>query len=175
MYSGNIFVEAFPDSFHCFYKAITDSISRSYNGEEPENPDNRNLVSALSEWTSLWQNALNFLPRLKELRVWAYPVYARFPMPKPAWFRPLYPFGNLKLQTFTVKLLWDWEHDVQPDVIPSFLADAPFDVTREPPMYYDAATWRMLWTRAATARNLLKRDARRRLAAVRQHRSGASS
>lgn len=158
---------------HIIWRAPTEAYC--YDGEDPDNPDNRNLVSALRDWSSLWQSAKNFLPRLKELRVWAYPVYARFPMPKPAWFQPLYAFGSLKLQVFTVKLLWDWEHGVDPDTVPSFLEDAPFDLTREPPMYYDAQNWRLLWERASTARNLLKRDARRRLAAVRQHRSGVPS
>ena len=68
-------------SLHLIWRAPTEAYC--YNGEDPDNPNNRNLVAALTEWTSLWQSTLNFLPRLQELRIWAYPVYARFTMPKP--------------------------------------------------------------------------------------------
>ncbi|KAJ9137464.1 hypothetical protein NKR23_g9102 [Pleurostoma richardsiae] len=152
---------------HLIWRAPTEAYSYDVNvdGTDPED------APALDAWRGLWRTTRQHLPALKEMRLWAYPVYACFPTPKPMWFEPLVALvqdEDYELDTFTVQLVWNWDSHETLGVVPPFLAAAPFTVGCEAPLCWEASTWQDLWTRATAARaeaariGLSSRERRRR-------------
>ncbi|OLN87639.1 hypothetical protein CCHL11_05686 [Colletotrichum chlorophyti] len=85
-----------------------------------------------AKWKKIWTDVAFKVPRLKELRIWAYPCYPRYPMPHEEWFATLHQFGNVP--DFSISLRW-FQHHATPDTGPlDFLEAAPFDYDRIPPV-----------------------------------------
>lgn len=94
--------------------------------------DAEEAVAERIKWNELWTDVALKLPRLKELQIWAYPYYPRYPMPHEEWFKPLHQFG--KVPKFDVSLRWFQDH-ATPDTGPlDFLEAAPFHYDRIPPL-----------------------------------------
>ncbi|OHF02133.1 hypothetical protein CORC01_02712 [Colletotrichum orchidophilum] len=94
-------------------------------------PEAEDVIAERIKWNEVWMDAASKLPRLKELRIWAYPYYARFPTPFEEWFEPLHQFGRVPV--FHVSLRW-FQNPPTPDTGPlDFLEAAPFEYDRIPP------------------------------------------
>lgn len=95
-------------------------------------PEDEEAITAKMQWFDLWSKAADKLPRLKELRIWMYPQYARYPMPHEEWFKPLHLFRNVP--TYEISLRW-FQDPATPDTGPlDFLEEAPFKYERTPPL-----------------------------------------
>ncbi|KAF6823322.1 hypothetical protein CPLU01_11462 [Colletotrichum plurivorum] len=107
-------------------------------------PDVDEAITARLAWTKIWADAATKLPCLRELRIWMYPQYARYPMPHEEWFRPLHLFRRVPV--FNASLRW-FSHPATPDTGPiDFLDEAPFTYNRVPPLEENPlhAHWRRL-------------------------------
>ncbi|KAK1990010.1 hypothetical protein LX36DRAFT_445006 [Colletotrichum falcatum] len=94
--------------------------------------DAEEAVAERTRWNELWTEVAVAIPRLEELRIWAYPSYPRYPMPHEEWFQPLHQFG--KVPRFHTSFRWFQNHPM-PDTGPlDFLEAAPFEYDRIPPM-----------------------------------------
>ncbi|EFQ30455.1 hypothetical protein CGRA01v4_10001 [Colletotrichum graminicola] len=92
-------------------------------------------VAERTKWDELWTELPLAIPRLKELRIWAYPNYPRFPMPHDEWLLPLHQFG--KVPKFRISFRW-FQNPPTPDAGPlDSLEAAPFEYDRIPPMQED--------------------------------------
>ncbi|KAK6213078.1 hypothetical protein QIS74_09080 [Colletotrichum tabaci] len=96
------------------------------------NLDSEESLTEMARWEKMWAEVALKIPRLKELRIWAYPCYARYPMPHEEWLRALHQFGNVP--KFDVSFRW-FQNPPTPDTGPlDFLDDAPFEYDRIPPV-----------------------------------------
>ncbi|KXH54123.1 hypothetical protein CSAL01_09222 [Colletotrichum salicis] len=99
-------------------------------------PEEDEVIAERTKWNDTWTSAAaEKLPRLQELRIWAYPYYARYPTPFEEWFEPLHQFGRNKMPVsrFHVSLRW-FQNLPEPDTGPlEFLEAAPFGYERIPP------------------------------------------
>ncbi|WQF85200.1 hypothetical protein CDEST_10214 [Colletotrichum destructivum] len=96
------------------------------------NLDSEESLAEMARWEKMWAEVALKIPRLKELRIWAYPCYARYPMPHEEWLRALHQFGNVP--KFDVSFRW-FQNPPTPDTGPlDFLDDAPFEYDRIPPV-----------------------------------------
>ncbi|KAK2045090.1 hypothetical protein LZ31DRAFT_261532 [Colletotrichum somersetense] len=94
--------------------------------------DVEEAVAERTRWDELWAEVALVIPRLKELLIWAYPYYPRFPMPHDEWLLPLHQFG--KVPRFRISFRW-FQNPPTPDTGPlEFLEAAPFGYDRVPPL-----------------------------------------
>ncbi|GKT63804.1 hypothetical protein ColTof4_04617 [Colletotrichum tofieldiae] len=94
--------------------------------------DAEEAVAERIKWNELWAEVALKIPRIRELRIWAYPYYARYPMPHEEWLKPLHQFG--KVPKFNISFRW-FQDTPTPDTGPlDFLEAAPFEYDRIPPV-----------------------------------------
>lgn len=99
-------------------------------------PEADEVIAERIKWCDAWTSAADKLPRLQELRIWAYPYYARYPTPFEEWFEPLHQFGRHKMPAsrFHVSLRWFQNNLPEMDTGPlDFLEAAPFGYDMVPP------------------------------------------
>ncbi|KAJ0161834.1 hypothetical protein CTA2_5514 [Colletotrichum tanaceti] len=93
--------------------------------------DSEESLAEMARWERAWAEVALKIPRLRELRIWAYPYCARFPMPHEEWVMALHQLGNVP--RFDVSFRW-FQSPPTPDTGPlGFLDDAPFEYDRIPP------------------------------------------
>ncbi|KAL0936745.1 uncharacterized protein CTRU02_208960 [Colletotrichum truncatum] len=99
---------------------------------DPADPE---AEAARIKWNELWMSLSLKTPRLRELRVWMYPQYARYPMPHEEWFKPLHQFKHVPKYEISLRWFMDPSQPLQPETGPlDFLEEAPFEYDRVPPL-----------------------------------------
>ncbi|KZL83746.1 hypothetical protein CI238_11381 [Colletotrichum incanum] len=94
--------------------------------------DAEEAIAERIKWNEVWTEVALKIPCLRELRIWAYPYYARYPMPHEEWLKPLHQFG--KVPKFNISFRW-FQDPPTPDTGPlDFLEAAPFEYDRIPPV-----------------------------------------
>ncbi|GKT39852.1 uncharacterized protein ColSpa_00033 [Colletotrichum spaethianum] len=94
--------------------------------------DVEEAVAERIKWNELWAEVALKMPRLKELQIWTYPYYARYPMPHEEWLKPLHQFE--KVSKFHISFRW-FQDPPTPDTGPvDSLEAAPFEYDRIPPV-----------------------------------------
>ncbi|KAK2008995.1 hypothetical protein LZ32DRAFT_434712 [Colletotrichum eremochloae] len=96
------------------------------------NLDAEEAIAERTRWNELWTEVALAIPRLKELRIWSYPSYPRYPMPHEEWLQPLHQFG--KVPTFQISLRWFQDPPAPDTGPPDFLEAAPFEYDIIPPV-----------------------------------------
>ncbi|KAF9870452.1 hypothetical protein CkaCkLH20_12119 [Colletotrichum karsti] len=107
-------------------------------------PEDEEAMAAKMKWTDLWTAVAMKLPHLKDLQIWMYPQYARYPMPHEEWFLPLHQFKHVPRHDIT--LMWFMDPSLPDDGPLDFLEEAPFTYERVKPLLENPLhlNWRRL-------------------------------